>query len=165
DFCELSLDSTTAGQNLSVSDDNRLATLVKEKRLYPDHPERFDRWRQLLCGEGLTGRCYWEVRWKGRVQIGVRYRGINRRGDGDNCCIGRNDQSWSLFCTAQSFTAWHNNEPEEVPVPPPDSNRMALYLDWPAGTVSFYLLPSVGPSAKRTHLHTFHCTFSGALYP
>nr|XP_040017671.1 high choriolytic enzyme 1-like [Gasterosteus aculeatus aculeatus] len=42
---------------------------------------------------------------------------------------------------------------------------MALYLDWPAGTVSFYLLPSVGPSAKRTHLHTFHCTFSGALYP
>ncbi|KAM8895179.1 protein NLRC3-like isoform 2-T2 [Spinachia spinachia] len=164
-FCELTLDTTTAGQNLSVSDNNRLATLVKEKQPCPDHPERFDRWRQLLCREGLTGRCYWEVQWKGRVHIGVTYRGINRTGDGDDCCIGCNHQSWSLFCTAQSFTAWHNNESEEVSVSPSESDRMALYLDWPAGTVSFYLLPCFGSSVKRTHLHTFHCTFTGALYP
>ncbi|XP_037312139.2 NACHT, LRR and PYD domains-containing protein 12-like [Pungitius pungitius] len=164
-FCELSLDPTTAGQNLSLSDNNLVTTLVKEKQPRADHPERFDRWRQLLCREGLTGRCYWEVQWKGRVHIGVTYRGINRRGDGDDCCIGWNDQSWSLFCTAQSFTAWHNKEPEEVSVSPSDSNRMALYLDWPAGTVSFYLLPCFGSSVKRTHLHTFRCSFTGALYP
>ena len=26
---------------------------------------------QVLCREGLTGRCYWEVEWEGRVNIGV----------------------------------------------------------------------------------------------
>ncbi|XP_031704129.1 protein NLRC3-like isoform X1 [Anarrhichthys ocellatus] len=163
-FCELSLDPTTADRNLSLSDDNRGVMVVKEKQPYPDHPERFDSWRQLLCREGLTGRCYWEVQWRGKVHIGVTYRGINRRGD--DCCIGWNDQSWSLFCSAQGYTAWHDNKPEDIATGPPShSNRVAVYLDWPAGTVSFYCLPSVVSSIRQIHLHTFRCTFTGALYP
>nr|WPK86733.1 NLR_family_CARD_domain-containing_3-like protein isoform_X6 [Sebastes schlegelii] len=165
-FCKLSLDPNTADRNLSLSVDHRRVMLVKEKQPYPDHPERFDGWKQLLCSDGLTGRCYWEVQWKGRVHIGVTYGGINRRGDGDDCCIGWNDQSWSLFCSAQSYTAWHNNAPTDVAtLPPSDSNRVAVYLDWPAGSVSFYCLPSIVSSVKRIHLHTFHSTFTGPLYP
>ncbi|XP_073319974.1 protein NLRC3-like [Pagrus major] len=165
-FCQLSLDPNTAGRNLSLSRDSRQVMVVKEKQPYPDHPERFDCWKQLLCSEGLTGRCYWEVSWEGRANIGVTYRGITRKGDGDDCCVGWNDQSWSLICSAQGFTAWHNNTPTDVDVPPSsDSNRVAVYLDWPAGTVSFYCLPSIVSSIKRIHLHTFQSTFTEPLYP
>ncbi|XP_028440808.1 NACHT, LRR and PYD domains-containing protein 3 [Perca flavescens] len=164
-FCELSLDPNTAHRNLSVSDDNRRVMVVKEQP-YPDHPERFDSWKQLLCSEGLNGRCYWEVHCKGIVHVGVTYRGINRRGDSDVCCIGWNDQSWSLLCTAKSYTAWHNNTPTDIAtLHPSDSYRVAVYLDWPAGTVSFYCLPSIVSSIKQIHLHTFHSTFTEPLYP
>ncbi|XP_045889482.1 NLR family CARD domain-containing protein 3-like [Micropterus dolomieu] len=165
-FCEFSLDPNTADRNLSLSDDNRRVRVVKEKQPYPDHPERFEGWKQLLCSEGLTGRCYWEVEWEGKVNIGVTYRGIKRKGDRDDCCIGWNNQSWSLFCSAQSYTAWHNNTPTDISTSPPtDANRVAVYLDWPAGTVSFYCLPFTVSSIKKIHLHTFHSTFTEPLYP
>ncbi|XP_010792243.1 protein NLRC3-like [Notothenia coriiceps] len=163
-FCDLSLDPNTAERNLFLCDNNRRALVVKEKQPYPDHPERFDSWKQVLCSEGLTGRCYWEVLWKGRVHIGVTYRGINRRGDSDDCCIGWNDQSWSLLCTDQSYTAWHSNTPEDTEKAP-CGKKVAVYLDWPAGTLAFYCLPSIFSSDKRIHLFTFHSTFSEPLYP
>ncbi|XP_034713614.1 protein NLRC3-like [Etheostoma cragini] len=165
-FCELSLDPNTAHRNLSVSDDNRQVMVVKEMQPYPDHPERFDSWKQLLCREGLYGRCYWEVHFKGMVHVGVTYRDVNRRGDGDVCCFGLNNQSWSLLCTAEGYTAWHNNtETVIATLPPSDSNRVAVYLDWAAGTVSFYCLPSIVSSVKQIHLHTFQTTFTKPLYP
>lgn len=164
DFCQLSLDPNTADRDLSLSDDNRQVTVVKEPFL--DRPERFDSWKQLLCTEGLTGRCYWEVQWKGRVSIGVTYRGIKRREDSDDCCIGMNYQSWSLLCSAQGYTPWHKNTPIAITPPPPsDSNRVGVYLDWPAGTVSFYCISSTVSSTKRIHLYTFHSTFNEPLYP
>ncbi|XP_070693905.1 protein NLRC3-like [Pempheris klunzingeri] len=164
--CEVLLDPNTANGNLSLSDDSRRVMEVKEKQPYPDHPERFDIWKQLLCREGLTGRFYWEVQWKGRVNVGVAYRGIKRRGDGDECCIGWNDQSWGLMCSAQGYTAWHNNTPIDIAtLPPSDSNRVAVYLDWPAGTVSFYCLPFKVSSMKRILLYTFNVTFTEPLYP
>ncbi|KAM8762820.1 protein NLRC3-like [Acanthopagrus schlegelii] len=165
-FRQLSVDPNTVDRNLSLSSDSRQVMVVEDKQPYPDHTERFDGWKQLLCSEGLTGRCYWEVRWEGRVNIGVTYRGIKRKGDGDDCCIGWNDQSWSLICSAQGYTAWHDNTPTDVEVPlPSDSNRVAVYLDWPAGTVSFFCLPSIISSIKRIHLHTFHSIFTEPLYP
>ncbi|KAI3352595.1 hypothetical protein L3Q82_005530 [Scortum barcoo] len=69
--CELTLDTNTAHRNLKLSEDNRKVTHVREKQPYPDHPERFDHWPQLLCRTGLTGRCYWEVEWRGRVYISI----------------------------------------------------------------------------------------------
>ncbi|KAM4592686.1 protein NLRC3-like [Odontesthes bonariensis] len=165
-FRELTLDPNTADRNLLLSESRKHVLVVKEKQPYPDHPERFDSWKQLLCGEHLTGRCYWDVEWKGRVRIGVAYRGIRRRGDSDDCCIGWNDQSWSLFCSPEGFTAWHNNKASDIQQRPDysESNRVAVYLDWSAGTVSFYYLPSVVSSVKKIHLHTFRSTFTEPLY-
>uniref|UniRef100_A0A3Q1ESY4 B30.2/SPRY domain-containing protein n=1 Tax=Acanthochromis polyacanthus TaxID=80966 RepID=A0A3Q1ESY4_9TELE len=164
-FCELSLDPNTADRNLQLSKDNKEIVVVQEKQPYPDHPERFDIWKQLLCSDDLTGRCYWEVQWRGRVRIGVSYRGIRRKGGSDECCIGWNNQSWSLYCSAQGFTAWHDNTPTDITTPPSSgSNRVAVYVDWAAGTVSFYCLPYTVSSIRRIHLHTFHCTFTEPLY-
>ncbi|XP_042247647.1 NACHT, LRR and PYD domains-containing protein 12-like [Thunnus maccoyii] len=63
--CELTLDPNTAHRYLSLSEDKTTVTLVREEQSYPHHPERFLHWKQLLCTNGLTGRCYWEVERKG----------------------------------------------------------------------------------------------------
>ena len=65
---------------------------VGEDQSHPDHPERFDRLAQVLCREGLTGRCYWEVERRGSVYIGVTYRGITRRGRGVDSELGGEQQ-------------------------------------------------------------------------
>ncbi|XP_056453199.1 uncharacterized protein LOC130387931 [Gadus chalcogrammus] len=80
DACDLTLDPNTAHRGLSLSEDNRKVTWVGEDQSYPDHPDRFDSWEQVLGREALTGRCYWEVEREGWVGIGVTYRGITRRG-------------------------------------------------------------------------------------
>ncbi|XP_076737530.1 uncharacterized protein LOC143416049 [Maylandia zebra] len=95
--CQLTIDTNTVNTNLQLSDNNRKVTRVEEVQSYPDHPDRFDYWAQLLCRNGLTGRCYWEVEWRGRVYISVSYRSIRRKGVSD-CLFGFNDQSWSLIC-------------------------------------------------------------------
>ncbi|CAK6983542.1 NLR family CARD domain-containing protein 3-like, partial [Scomber scombrus] len=63
--CELELDPNTMNRKLKLSDNNRKVTCVEEDQSYPDHPDRFDVWPQLLCRNDLTGRCYWEVEWRG----------------------------------------------------------------------------------------------------
>ncbi|XP_036961329.1 NACHT, LRR and PYD domains-containing protein 12-like isoform X2 [Acanthopagrus latus] len=66
--CELTVGTNTVNRRLKLSDNNRKVKYVREKQPYPDHPERFD-WPQLLCGNALTGCCYWEVEWRGEVHI------------------------------------------------------------------------------------------------
>ncbi|CAI5657631.1 unnamed protein product [Oreochromis niloticus] len=69
--CQLTIDTNTVNTNLQLSDNNRKVTRVEVVQSYPDHPDRFDVYEQLLCRNGLTGRCYWEVEWRGRVEISV----------------------------------------------------------------------------------------------
>ncbi|XP_036798407.1 stonustoxin subunit beta-like [Oncorhynchus mykiss] len=162
--CDLTLDPNTVNRLLSLSKGNRKVTWRTEKQPYPDHPERFEGWGQVLCKEGLTGRCYWEVEWSGRrADIGVTYKGINRkgRGWGDDCGLGYNDKSWSLFCSDNRYYARHNNNRTLIDVPSSSSHRVGVYLDWPAGTLSFYR----ASSDTLTHLITFTSTFTEPLYP
>ncbi|KAM3857130.1 NACHT, LRR and PYD domains-containing protein 3-like [Diretmus argenteus] len=188
--CDLTLDPNTANRNLSLSEDNRKVLVVKEEQPHPDHPERFDYWKQVLCRDGLTGHCYWEMERKGWVNIGVTYRGISRGEKGVDCRIGGNGKSWSLFCSDDSFYAYHNDKTTAIRFPPtssssnrvgvssspdrvgvsssPDrvgvsssSDRVGVYLDWPAGTLSFYRVSS----DSLIHLHTFTSTFTEPLYP
>ncbi|CAL8290512.1 unnamed protein product [Lota lota] len=160
--CELTLDPNTANRQLSLSEDNRNVTWVREEQSYPDHPERFDSWPQVSCREGLTGRCYWEMEWKGLVFIGVTYRGITRRGGGDDSMPGGNNKSWSLLCHDYGYSAWYNGSRTDISLPHAGSNRVGVYLDRPAGTLSFYRVsPDVGGSSDTlTHIHTFQSTFT-----
>uniref|UniRef100_A0A8C7H7K7 NACHT, LRR and PYD domains-containing protein 12-like n=1 Tax=Oncorhynchus kisutch TaxID=8019 RepID=A0A8C7H7K7_ONCKI len=160
--CDLTLDLNTVDRRLSLSEENRKVTWRREEQPYPDHPERFEDCRQVLCREGLTGHCYWEVEWSGRgADIGVTYKGISRRGGVNDCCLGYNDKSWSLFCTDNRYIARHNNKPTTIDVPSSSSHRVGVYLDWPAGTLSFYR----ASSDTLTHLITFTSTFTEPLYP
>lgn len=156
------MDPNTVHRNLYLTENN-IVTDDDEEWLYPDHAERFECWYQLMCTRGLTGHCYWEVDWSGLVSIGVTYRGIKRSGDGIDSRIGGNNISWSLDCSADNYSAWHNNSVRIIdsPAPSTETNRVGVYLDWSAGTVSFYRIIFDTP----THIHTFHCSFTEPLYP
>ncbi|XP_062398780.1 stonustoxin subunit beta-like [Sardina pilchardus] len=180
--CELTLDPNTAHRQLSLSEGNRKVTCVWEQQPYPDHPERFDCCPQVLCREGLSGhhpeRCdslgqslvstgqsgryYWEAEWSGgTVDIAVAYKSMERKGGGNSSGFGCNAESWRLDCSGNSYSARHNDKKTAIPAPSSRSSRVGVYLDYPAGTLSFYSVSS----NTLTHLHTFHSTFTEPLYP
>ncbi|XP_059203696.1 NACHT, LRR and PYD domains-containing protein 12-like [Centropristis striata] len=158
--CELTLDLNTAQKKLHLSNGGRQVTNVRKEQPYPNHPERFEYRYQVLCTEGVTGCCYWEVEWKGPTYIGVTYRGIHRKGREDNSLLGWNDKSWCLDCNKN--TAWHNGKATVTsPTSSLRSNRVAVYVDYPAGSLSFYRVSS----DTLIHLCTFNTTFTEPLYP
>ncbi|CAI5657090.1 unnamed protein product [Oreochromis niloticus] len=161
--CQLTIDTNTVNTKLQLSDNNRKVTHVEEVQSYPDHPDRFDYWPQLLCRNGLTGRCYWEVEWRGKVYISVSYRRIGRKGNSEDCLFGHNNQSWSLSCSDDGpRCVLHNNRSTPISSSSSSvSNRAAVYVDCPAGTLSFYRVSS----DTLIHLHTFNTTFTQTLYP
>ncbi|XP_071029868.1 NLR family CARD domain-containing protein 3-like [Oncorhynchus clarkii lewisi] len=160
--CDLTLDPNTVNRHLSLSEENRKVTCRRKKQPYPDHPERFENCEQVMCREGLTGRCYWEVERSGRgAGIVVTYKGISRREGGNDCGLGWNGKSWSLVCTDNRYYAWHNKNRTTIDVRPSSPYRVGVYLDWPAGTLSFYR----ASSDTLTHLITFTSTFTEPLYP
>ncbi|XP_070705095.1 NLR family CARD domain-containing protein 3-like [Pempheris klunzingeri] len=161
--CELSVDTNTVNRRIKLSDNNRTVTLVKEElQPYPDHPERFEDYcPQLLCREGLTGRCYWEVEWRREVDVAVSYRGIKRSGNIEDCWFGLNDHSWSLICSGGGYSVRHNNKETTFSLSSSfSSGRVGVYLDCPAGSLSFYRVSS----DSLIHLHTFNTTFTQPLY-
>ncbi|XP_059209773.1 NACHT, LRR and PYD domains-containing protein 12-like [Centropristis striata] len=158
--CELTLDPNTAQRELRLSENNTQVTYVWPKQRYGYHPDRFQRPRQLLCRNGLTGRCYWEVECKGHCCIAVAYRGISRRGSADYCLFGRNDKSWTLTCDG-NLEFWHNTTSKCIRYDSNEPTRLAVYLDWAAGTLSFYTVRS----DTLTHVYTFFQRFTEPLFP
>ncbi|XP_061095189.1 tripartite motif-containing protein 16-like [Conger conger] len=157
--CELTLDPNTLHRKLRLSEGNKEIANVKEIQSYPDHPERFDYRAQALCSEGLSGRCYWEAEWSGDgVDIAVSYKEISRKGSSNVCVLGKNEKSWSLYCSPSSYFFYHNNRITEIPVP--SSSRIGVYLDHRAGTLSFYSI-----SDTMTLLHRVQTAFTQPLYP
>lgn len=162
DACELTLDAHTADRYLKLSDNNKKVTLVEEEQPYPDHPERYDCW-QLLCESSLTGRCYWEVEWEENVHVAVTYKKIRQEEDANDHGFGKNDWSWSLYCSKGRYFVCHNNKQRFLPLSFSSSvvRGVSVYVDCPAGILSFYIVSS----DSLTHLYTFNTTFTEPLYP
>ncbi|KAK7160969.1 hypothetical protein R3I94_003823 [Phoxinus phoxinus] len=158
--CDLTLDPNTAHTQLILSDGNRTVTCVSEHQPYPDHPERFDGVYQVLCGESLTGRCYWEVECSRDAGLSVTYKGVSRKG-GRDCEFAYSDKSWSMWCSDIGFFVWHNKNWTLIHAARSSSKRKGVYVDVSAGTLSFY---SVSDTHTLTHLHTFNTTFTEPLY-
>ncbi|XP_071358515.1 NACHT, LRR and PYD domains-containing protein 12-like [Trachinotus anak] len=159
--CTLTFDANTAAKSLFLYDGGKQVTWVRERQQYSDHPERFESVSQVLCLQDLTQRHYWEVEWRGRwVDVAVAMRGIRRRASSYLCGFGSTDQSWSLYCSEDHYSAQHDRQTVEIPAPQSCSHRVAVYLDWPGGTLSFYSVSS----GTLSHLHTFYSTFTEPLY-
>ncbi|XP_046902935.1 tripartite motif-containing protein 16-like [Hypomesus transpacificus] len=156
--CKLTLDPNTAYTALSLSKGNRKVTRLMQQQPYPDHPKRFTRLCQVLCREALSGRCYWEVEWRGgRVAIAVSHKDISRTNVNDG--FGHNNKSWRLLCSSDGYTLRHNIV--VTAVSGPQSCRVGVYLDHKAGTLSFYSVVSDSVNL----LHRVQTTFTQTLYP
>ncbi len=143
---------------LRLSERNRVITDTNTDQQYPDHPDRFDRVRQVLCRESVCGRCYWELEWSGCVFISVSYKSISRKG-GVECFFGYNDQSWSLICSSSRYSFRHNSIVTDLSVKS-ISSRIGVFVDHRAGTLSFYSV-----SDTMSLIHTVQTTFTQHLYP
>ncbi|XP_049320824.1 NACHT, LRR and PYD domains-containing protein 3 isoform X1 [Astyanax mexicanus] len=162
--CELTLDMNTISNQLALSEENRKVTFVLDDELqpsYPDHPARFD-FTQVLCREPLTGRCYWEAEWSGwKAGIAMAYKGIPKNSKSPTE-FGSNDKSWALFYHNNKYSVLHKHKKTAIPIPRSHSNRVGVYLDWPAGTLSFYCVSS--DLHTLIHLHTLQYRFTEPLY-
>ncbi|XP_070764414.1 tripartite motif-containing protein 14-like [Enoplosus armatus] len=159
--CYLTFDPNTANSELHLTDCNRKATRVWSDHRPSDHPDRFERCPQVLCREGLLDSVYWEVVWSSGADIGITYNSISRDGDTGSCLLGHNKQSWSLECSEESYTPCHNNKRFRSSSPQPFTHRVGVYLDWFAGSLSFYCISQ----DTMVHLHTFNSTFTEPMYP
>ncbi|XP_051810443.1 tripartite motif-containing protein 16-like [Acanthochromis polyacanthus] len=157
--CRITLDPNTAHRNLLLSEGNRKVTLVDQQQSYSDHPDRFTRYHQVLSRESLTGRCYWEVEWRGEgaVDVVVAYKNISRAGRWDECGFGLNDKSWAFHCSPNCYEFRYNNI--QTPVSGPRSSRVGVYLDHRAGILSFYSV-----SETMTLLHRVQTTFTQRIH-
>ncbi|KTF72972.1 hypothetical protein cypCar_00038012 [Cyprinus carpio] len=157
----LTLDLNSVHNWLCLSEGNTVMTVSVTDQHYPDHPDRFDSWAEALCRESVTGRCYWELEWTGDgrlgVDIGVTYKSISRKDEGPPSAAGRNDQSWSLFCSPDCCSFWHNNMETRLPVV--SSSRVGVYVDHSAGVLSFYRV-----SDTMSLIHRVQTTFTQPLY-
>ncbi|XP_039526131.1 NACHT, LRR and PYD domains-containing protein 3-like isoform X2 [Pimephales promelas] len=158
-YRQFTLDLNTVNKFLRLSENNRVITDTRtELQPYPDHPDRFDDEWQVLCRESVCGYCYWEIEWSGCVYISVSYKSISRKGSGDECVFGNNDESWSLSCSSSKYSFIHNNVETKLPVKP-ISSKIGVYVDHSAGTLSFYSV-----SDTMSLIHTVQTTFTHTLY-
>ncbi|XP_053294034.1 E3 ubiquitin/ISG15 ligase TRIM25 isoform X2 [Pleuronectes platessa] len=159
-YNDLTLDPNTANPYLCFSDGRRVLTTRPEPQPYPDHPDRFTNWAQVLCRAGMAGRCYWEVEWsgKGGVSVGVCYKNMSRAGGGSDSKLGHNSKSWSLDCSSSACSFQHNKE--SLTIAALGCSRIGVYLDLRAGTLSFYNV-----SETMGLLHKVKTTFTQPVYP
>nr|XP_056715771.1 tripartite motif-containing protein 16 [Euleptes europaea] len=158
----LTFDPVTAHRYLRLLDDNHKVTNTTPwEHPYPDDPERFQHWRQVLSGKSLyIGRYYFEAEISGAgIYIGMTYKSIDRKGSESNSCISGNNFSWCLKWNGKEFSAWHSDM--ETPLKTQGFGRVGVYLDYPRGTLSFY---GIALDAM-TLLHKFECKFAEPLYP
>ncbi|XP_008297633.1 tripartite motif-containing protein 16-like [Stegastes partitus] len=155
---EITLDPNTAHRRLVLSDGNRKVERLNQPQSHSHHPDRFTDWIQVLSKESLTGRCYWEVEWRGdRAHVAVSYKNISKTGRSFECALGDNDKSWSLFCSTKSCAFLYNKT--KTPVSGGPSSRVGVYLDHRAGILSFYRV-----SDTMTLLHRVQTSFTQPLH-
>ncbi|XP_056326385.1 tripartite motif-containing protein 16 [Danio aesculapii] len=165
--CQLKLDLNSICPALGLSEGNTEMFQGDTWYNYPDHPDRFDYWEQVLCTQSVCGRSYWEIERSetGSVDIAVSYKNIQRKGDYNRreCLFGFNDHSWSLgfssYRSSSRCTFTHNSIETELPFFP-TSLKIGVYVDHRAGTLSYYSV-----SDKMSLIHRIQTTFTQPLYP
>ncbi|KAG8446067.1 hypothetical protein GDO86_013803 [Hymenochirus boettgeri] len=158
DVTEMSLDENTAGIDVAVSEDGKLASILLMNQRRLKLPDRF-RCRQVLSTDKFSsGRHYWEVETSevNSWRIGVAYPSITRRGLDSQ--LGDNDKSWGLCRKFNRYSVAHGKK-EKLISNPVACRNIGILLDYEAGLLSFYEL-----SDPIWHLHTIKATFTEPLH-
>ncbi|KAM9335541.1 E3 ubiquitin/ISG15 ligase TRIM25-like [Symphorus nematophorus] len=156
--CPLTLDGNSICSGLSISQQDRRVTSLTCNSYSYGYQYSGNGIKQVLCKQGLSQRCYWEVSWTGGTwSVAVSYKDIStslmHKSE-----FGNNNQSWSLECSPYGFSFRHNTK--NVTVSGPKSFKIGVFLDYEAGTLSFYSI-----SDTMTLLHKERNTFTQPVYP
>lgn len=157
----MSFDGDTAHKFLRLTEENRKVTNTTPwQHPYPDAPERFENWRQVLTTESFyLGRHYFEVDISGEgTHVGLTYKSIDRKGSESNSCITGNNFSWCLQWNGRTFSAWHSDV--ETPLSVGKFTRIGVYVDYTRGLLGFY-----GVDDTMTLIHQYTAEFLEPLYP
>lgn len=152
------LDPETAHPELFLSEDRRSARRGPRRQSLPDTPGRFDCRPCVLGAPRLAaGRHCWEVEVE-RVMgwsVGVCAEGAERRGEAP---LAPEHGFWALEMFEGRYRALAS--PERVLPVRERLRRVAVFLDYEAGDVSFY------NTRDRSHLYSCpRARFSGPLRP
>ncbi|XP_059892463.1 tripartite motif-containing protein 16 isoform X2 [Gadus macrocephalus] len=157
----VTLDGDTAHKFLRLTEENRKVTNTTPwQHPYPELPERFEHWRQVLATESFyLGRKYFEVDASGDgTHVGLTYKSIDRKGPESNSCITGNNFSWCLQWNGRTYSAWHSDV--ETPLSLDKFTRIGVYLDYSQGLLAFY-----GVSDTMSLIHEYRAEFLEPLYP
>uniref|UniRef100_A0A8C2B1Y9 Uncharacterized protein n=1 Tax=Cyprinus carpio TaxID=7962 RepID=A0A8C2B1Y9_CYPCA len=160
--CQLTWDPNTASSSVQVSEeDEALVEYRRHPATLPHHPERFIDQYQIMSREGLSSRHFFQLEWFGKsATIGMAYKDISRKGSLAACSIGLNNKSWGIFVTTPLPTCNALHGGVEMRLPDCSPFRVGVYLDWAAGTLSFYNTTR----DKAELIHTFHAKFTQPLF-
>ncbi|KAI7789684.1 tripartite motif-containing protein 16 [Triplophysa rosa] len=146
----LTLDERTANNVLWLSEGgSKVSRMTTEVCPCLNRPERFEHYPQLMCKESIwASRCYWEVSCSGWVFIGVAYEGAGRKISDGQCGLGENEESWALGWDGSCYDAWHDGISIRVS-DMPHCSTIGVYVDQPAGLISFYTVETEESSKKK----------------
>lgn len=157
----LNFDADTAHQFLRMTEEKKkVMNTTPWQHGYPDLPERFEHFRQVLTVESFyLGRHYFEVDLRGEgTHVGLTYKSIDRKGSESNSCITGNNFSWCLQWNGRSFSAWHSDV--ETPLSVPKATRIGVYVDYSRGVLAFYDVEN-----SMSLIHQYQAEFREPLYP
>ncbi|XP_072497035.1 tripartite motif-containing protein 16 [Notamacropus eugenii] len=158
----ITVDPDTAHRYLRLQDDNHKVTNTSPwEHPYPDHPSRFEHWRQVLSKQSLyLGQYYFELEIKGAgVYVGVTNKNIDPKGSDSSSCISGNSFSWSIHWNGKEFSAWHSGS--ETPLGVGQFQRLGIYLNYVGNILSFYGIEY----DTMVLIHKFNCDFAEPVYP
>ncbi|XP_035796681.2 tripartite motif-containing protein 16-like protein isoform X1 [Amphiprion ocellaris] len=165
-WMNFTLDDKTANKMLWISDGgSKVCRRTEEVCPVLDRPERYEYSPQVLCKEGIWNmRAYWEVEYSGWVVIGVTYEGAGRRADTGPSGLGENEESWGLCWSGMRYQIWFNGINKDIN-DVPFCSTVGVYIDQPAGIISFYAVTGEGAEREVKLLHKVKSTIEKKILP
>ncbi|XP_023267008.1 tripartite motif-containing protein 16-like protein [Seriola lalandi dorsalis] len=165
-WMNLSLDDKTANKMLWISDSgSKVCRRTEEICPVLDRPERYEYSPQVVCKEGLWNmRAYWEVEYSGWVVIGATFEGAGRRANSGPSGLGENEESWGLCWSGTCYQIWFNGVNKDINDVPYYS-RIGVYIDQPAGIISFYAVTGEGAEKEVKLLHKVKTSIEKKILP
>ncbi|CAK6964219.1 tripartite motif-containing protein 16-like protein [Scomber scombrus] len=162
----LTLDDKTANKMLWISDSgSKVCRRTEEICPVLDRPERYECSPQVVCKEGIWKmRTYWEVDYSGWVVIGATYEGAGRRSDSGPSGLGENEESWGLCWSGTRYQIWFNGVNKDI-YDVPYCSTIGVYIDQPAGIISFYTVTGEGAEREVKLLHRVKTTIEKKILP
>uniref|UniRef100_A0A8C4RFG2 B30.2/SPRY domain-containing protein n=1 Tax=Eptatretus burgeri TaxID=7764 RepID=A0A8C4RFG2_EPTBU len=157
------LDLNSANQRIVISSDLFKASMSGNDQQYPKHPDRFTSCKQVLAKESfLSGRYYWEVEvtQAHSYEIGIASESMLRRGDGWECLLGWNANSWCVAKHGGKYTARHASFETNLKMLG-DPKQIGLCLDYDQGDLIFYAIDNI----IAWPMHTFNLDVNEPLRP